>query len=430
MNKYFIKLGTAVTSAAMLVSSFVVPALAVDVEISGNGANSDNNATVVTDSNTTVNQTNYANITNDVNVDANTGHNDANNNTGGDVSIDTGDANANVDIANTANANIAQVDACCPKDINVTISDNGADSDNDANVVANTTVNLDQDNTAKIKNKVDVDLDTGHNDANNNTGGNVTITTGDAAANGGVVITNTVNKNVASVGSGQNGGGSLSVWISGNGANSNNTANVIVNSTTNVSQTNYANIKNDVDVDLNTGHNDANNNTGGDVSIDTGDATAQVDISNLANFNWADVDACGCIFDASIKIKGNGAHSDNDAFVALLSRVWVDQDNTYDCSRRRGGQGVDLFGEHGRRHHKDCNEVDVDLDTGHNDANNNTQDGEPEILTGDASADVIVDTTANKNIFGDADFDFEFPELDLGEGSSSALLLWLLAIFS
>jgi len=74
--------------------------------------------------------------------------------------------------------------------------------------------------------------------------------------------------------------------------------------------------------------------------------------------------------------------------------------------------------------------VDVDLDTGANDANDNTQDGEPEITTGDASGDVMVETTANSNVVGDADFDFDFPELPDFDGSSASLLLLLLALFS
>src|SRR3989344_9304501 len=206
MNKYLIRLGTAISSAALVASSFVGPVLAVDVEIIGNGDSSNNTANVAVTNNVTVNQTNYANITNDVNVDANTGNNDANRNTGGDVSIDTGNATANVGVNNTANSNVADVSACCPKDVNVTIKDNGYNSDNTANVLAASNTTVDQDNTAYIKNYVDVDLDTGNNDANRNTGGNVSITTGDA--NGAVQIDNTANKNIATVGNG-NGGGSL-----------------------------------------------------------------------------------------------------------------------------------------------------------------------------------------------------------------------------
>ena len=420
MDKLIIRAGAAVSTAALIASSFVVPALAVDVEISGNGSNSDNTANVTTTNSTVVTQTNYANISNDIDVDADTGKNDANDNTGGDVSIDTGDASANVGVNNTANSNVADVSGCCPDDVNVTIKDNGTYSDNDANVAVTTSTVVDQDNTAYIHNDVYVDLDTGKNDANDNTGGSVSINTG--KADGEVNVANMANKNIATVGNGSNGGGSLSVWISGNGSNSDNTANVAVANATVVTQTNYANISNDIDVDADTGKNDANDNTGGDVSIDTGDASADVDVANLANFNAADVDACGCIFDATIKIKDNGTHSDNDANVALLSATVVDQDNTYQCGEN---------GEYEYDRKNDCNDVDVDLDTGKNDANDNTDGGDPEIVTGDAMADVMVENTANSNVVGDADFDFDLPDLpDLGDGNSASLLLLLLALFS
>ena len=422
MNKLIVRAGAAVSTVALIASSFVGPVLATEVVISENGSNSDNTVNVAIDNSTTVDQDNYANITNDVNVSANTGKNDANDNTGGDVSITTGDATAGVGVSNTANSNTADVTGCCPGDLDVTITGNGTYSDNDANVALKTTTTVDQDNTAYVKNSVDVDLDTGKNDANDNTGGDVSINTGNASADS-IWVSNAVNKNVASVGSGANGGGSLAVVISENGSNSDNTANVAVSSAKTINQTNYAKISNDVDVDADTGKNDANDNTGGEVSIDTGDAKADVWVSNLANFNAADVDACGCILDLLVKIKDNGTYSDNDANVALKSSTLVDQDNTYECKKGHGRWSW----------HKSCNEVDVDLDTGKNDANDNTQgddDPDPEINTGDASADVLVETTANANEVGAATFDFDFPELPEVGGSSASLLLLLLALFS
>jgi len=422
MNKLIVRAGAAVSTVALIASSFVGPVLATEVVISENGSNSDNTVNVAIDNSTTVDQDNYANITNDVNVSANTGKNDANDNTGGDVSITTGDATAGVGVSNTANSNTADVTGCCPGDLDVTITGNGTYSDNDANVALKTSTTVDQDNTAYVKNNVDVDLNTGKNDANDNTGGDVSINTGNASADS-IWVSNAVNKNVASVGSGANGGGSLAVVISENGSNSDNTANVAVSSAKTINQTNYAKISNDVDVDADTGKNDANDNTGGEVSIDTGDAKADVWVSNLANFNAADVDACGCILDLLVKIKDNGTYSDNDANVALKSSTLVDQDNTYECKKGHGRWSW----------HKSCNEVDVDLDTGKNDANDNTQgddDPDPEINTGDASADVLVETTANANEVGAATFDFDFPELPEVGGSSASLLLLLLALFS
>src|SRR3990167_1600933 len=68
------------------------------------------------------------------------------------------------------------------------------------------------------------------------------------------------------------------VEISGNGSGSDNEANVLVESTTVVTQNNDANIQNNVTVNANTGNNEANDNTGGDVSVDTGNAEADVNV--------------------------------------------------------------------------------------------------------------------------------------------------------
>lgn len=427
MNKLTIKIATAVSSVAIVASSFVTPLLATTVEISGNGADSSNVAAVSQSNSTTVTQTNDANISNNINVGANTGGNDAKKNTGGDVSINTGDASATVGVSNTANSNSADVSGCCPAGVDVKISGNGADSKNGVSVDTSNDVTVDQDNTAKIKNNVDVDQTTGNNDANKNTGGDVAITTGDADAT--VTVDNNVNANWAAVTAGNNGGGALSVEISGNGADSENAALVSLATVKDINQNNYANIKNDVEVGANTGGNDAKKNTGGEVIIDTGDADATVDVSNTANFNAASLEGCGCIDDLLVKIAGNGAESENGATVELLSAALVDQDNTYDCGGRRSKPEIfELFGRSRGGHSSSCADVNVDQTTGNNDVKESTNyAGDPSVTTGDASADVTVDNTANQNVVGNVG-DIDFPEIP--SGNSSSLLLMLLAIFS
>ena len=68
-------------------------------------------------------------------------------------------------------------------------------------------------------------------------------------------------------------------------------------------------LTNDVDADAKTGENEAEFNTGGDVMIDTGDAKVIAEVDNSVNFNYADVD-CGCTWDVTAKIAGNGAEAD------------------------------------------------------------------------------------------------------------------------
>jgi hypothetical protein len=425
MNKILFKTATGIATAAIVVSSFATAALAtVDVTISGNGADTNNTAKVETSNTTIVTQTNTANISNNVSVTSNTGGNKANSNTGGDVSVSTGNATSNVGISNTANSNAADVSGCnCSGDVNATISGNGANSKNDLKLETESKTWVTQNNTANVSNNVDAYLTTGKNEANKNTGGGVSIETGNAEANN-ITVHNAVNKNVASVGGGSNGGGTLAVVISGNGANSNNKAKVEAESETGVIQNNVADISNSVEVTAKTGKNKADSNTGGDVSIETGNAMANVDVSNLANFNAADVSSCGCLISGTVKVKDNGADTKNEAKVELGSASFVTQDNLFGCSE---GEWLNWSEKDG------CNNVSVKSDTGNNKADKNTQGSslDPSIMTGDAGSDVMVGTSANTNVVGNAGVDFGFPEFPSGSnGNSVSLLLMLLHFFS
>jgi len=147
----------------------VIPVAAdITIEISGNGSDSNNTAEVQQQTNTTVVQNNTANISNNVEAFADTGNNDANRNTGGDVSIDTGDASTLVGVSNTVNSNEAEVGGCCNLDTDILIADNGAGSDNDVHLKQRNNTAVYQDNWASIKNKVTADSFTGGNDANRN----------------------------------------------------------------------------------------------------------------------------------------------------------------------------------------------------------------------------------------------------------------------
>lgn len=73
------------------------------------------------------------------------------------------------------------------------IRDNGADSWNWCRVRTSRTLHIWQSNHASIFNFVNAEAETGENDANDNTGGDVTVTSGNARVT--VTITNTVNQN-------------------------------------------------------------------------------------------------------------------------------------------------------------------------------------------------------------------------------------------
>src|SRR3990172_10232018 len=106
-------IASAVASGSLLASA-VLPLMAqTTIVISGNGAGSDNSAVVTQTSVTTVTQSNEAEVTNNVEAEAETGENEANFNTGGDVTISTGAASATAVVTNELNSNAAEVE-CCP----------------------------------------------------------------------------------------------------------------------------------------------------------------------------------------------------------------------------------------------------------------------------------------------------------------------------
>ncbi len=420
MNKFVYKLTTAVSTAALLTGSVASVAFGTtSVTVSGNGSDSTNTANVTVSTSKQILQTNNADIENNVKINANSGDNDANDNTGGEVVIETGDANVSSSVSNSANSNVANL-SCggCPGDTTVKITGNGSDSDNKANVqIANETA-LQQSNNADVDNNVEIDANTGDNDAEDNTGGDVSIETGDAKAV--VDIANMVNQNVASIG-GDNEGGSLDIEISGNGSDSDNEVNVGLANLVQVVQTNDADIENDVEVDANTGKNDAEDNTGGEVAIETGDADVEVKVDNKANFNGVNLDDC-CELGADIKVAGNGADSENKVNAQLAALLGAEQSNNYDCD---GGNEIGLFSKERGGRGGDCNDIEVDSNTGDNDAKDNTvgNDEDPAIETGDAGADVEVSNEANSNVLGDMG-DFEMPELpDLDDLNGWVMLL-------
>ncbi len=400
MTNFKKKLITGIATGAILLNALTPLAFAdTTIEISENGSSSDNTANVNTESTTTVVQNNTANVSNNVDANATTGGNDANDNTGGDVVISTGDADTSVDVSTAVNANQADVDQCnCDNDADVLISGNGYNSDNDVKLKTSNDVSVFQDNTAKISNDIDANAKTGNNDANRNTGGDVLVFTGDAQSS--VNVDNKANANIAKVG-GNGDGSDMDLRIIGNGSNSDNDIRVEAHQSVLLVQNNDAYVYNNIDAKAKTGGNDANDNTGGDVIIDTGDAKAWVEVDNMVNFNAADVD-CGCLSDVLAKIHGNGSNSDNDIKAKIEKDLSAFQDNA-----------SDLY-----------NYVDAKAKTGHNDAKRNTGpvDGiDPvEILTGDSTSWTDVNNSGNVNIFGpsidwwdfvdglDLDFDFHF----------------------
>lgn len=379
-----------VLAAALL----VVPqasVFAAEIVVSGNGSSSDNVVTFGQTSSTAVVQTNQAEVSNNVTSSSSTGKNEANDNTGGDVIIRTGNAKSETAVENVLNQNAASIDCCeSVNDVNVKISGNGAHSDNSVGLELKDSKELFQNNAASVYNNVDSKAKTGGNEANRSTGGDVTIYTGDATAKSDV--STSANANRATIGGGNHSStGSLSAWITGNGAYSNNELELAVEKETALVQENAARVVNNVDSFGATGWNDANDNTGGEVRILTGDAKAETIVDNMVNFNAADID-CGCVLDTTAKIADNGSESENEISAEIVDGREVFQDGTASLD----------------------NDADAKAKTGANDANYNTGDSElnldPAIYTGDAASSTEVENTSNMNVFGGG---WEMPEVEV-----------------
>lgn len=191
------KIPTALVSLSVLLLN-AAPVGAMSIEVSGNGADSDTSANVSVSQTVNILQTNTADIDNDVRAEANSGDNSASDNTGGDVSIETGDATTKVSASNKVNSNNLELGCCNALGAAVKISGNGADSRNDVNLSLSSDYSVEDRNNMDIDNDIFVFSNTGGNRADDNTGGNVRIKTGDANAL--VVIDNKGNENVIIIG--------------------------------------------------------------------------------------------------------------------------------------------------------------------------------------------------------------------------------------
>jgi hypothetical protein len=168
------KIASGVATAAILSVAMAPSAFAETfVSIHGNGSHSDNEIDISGSKSTSIVQNNSSRIVNDVNVSNNTGGNSANDNTGGEVSIQTGDASSEVEIVNHGNSNVLDMGDCgCHNDdLSVVISGNGYASDNEISIDKDEDKEIVQNNDTYVTNDVNVDNNTGYNEADDNTGG-------------------------------------------------------------------------------------------------------------------------------------------------------------------------------------------------------------------------------------------------------------------
>ena len=259
---------------------------ALEIEVSGNGSGSTNEVATQVSTQTVVQQTNEADVTNAVTTDANTGGNTASENTGGSTSIETGDVAQNVSIETAANTSSVET-PCCASETDISISGNGEGSQNSVDLTKTQETNITINQDADVLNKVNGNANTGNNTANDNNG-NVSIQTGDIHVSGGIENGPINVHHVSASAPGED----LSVKIFGNGTGSQNRISLNIFDPVIVFINSNADIDNFVHWDLNTGQNEANGNNG-DVSIVTGDIIFDFFIKNgPINVGEVDIDCC------------------------------------------------------------------------------------------------------------------------------------------
>lgn len=274
------------------------------------GANSINVAQVDQNNLVRINVINAADTTSDLTVNADTGHNTANGNTG-DGTVVSGDVNLALNLINVLNSLTGPIDLkvltvfgnvlsnlLFPDSV-ATNSDTGANSSNTSTIEANHNLTATTTNNGTIDNDTNYRLNTGNNSTSFNTKGG-TATAGDISAH--ESVTNIANAPTPMLWlvnvfgecdcdmSALNSNNyilnvipqSVTATNDGTGANSSNTAEATTNSNTTVNTTNTANVRNNVTVNANTGNNSASMNTGNG-TVTSGSVNVASNIVNLLN---------------------------------------------------------------------------------------------------------------------------------------------------
>lgn len=266
---------TTVLSVVFL-SLGVFPVSADELVISGNGSNSESGISVSSTAQTTIDQSNQVSVTNNVNIEASTGENDALGNTSLDTSVNTGNISSDTSIQNSVNSSQVSLN-CCPKtSTDLEISNNGSDSKSEVVLSQSQDIQISVNQDASIQNTINGSANTGLNSASQNSFGNVSIQTGNIDIKE-EVKNQAVNKTDVLT---PQGGFDLKVNISSNGSNSKNLIILSVGNSLWLNLSNQSNIFNTQNWDLNTGENSASENTYGSVSITTGDINAGLKIEN------------------------------------------------------------------------------------------------------------------------------------------------------
>lgn len=286
-----VKVGTEIINQANVNQAFVEACDCdsdVEVKIGGNGADSRNEVELRTRNNNSVVQNNSTLLNNMVSITGNTGDNEADDNTGGEVEVRTGNVMiAPVKIHNMAGSNTAVIGGGSGQsgsELSLMITGNGADSRNEIEVRSEYDNGIFQNNQTVIANMLELAGFTGGNSVSFNTGDSTTdpfLMTGDVWI--GAMVHNEAGFNYADADCGCV--LDIAGSISGNGADSRNEVELRLDDESAVRQDNADIIVNAGGVVSDTGSNEVDDNTAGEVEVRTGNTETLLSIMTLGGFN-------------------------------------------------------------------------------------------------------------------------------------------------
>src|SRR3990167_4909849 len=189
--KLIFRAGAFVSGAVLLGSTLVGVTLAdPTADITGNGSGSTNTITKTSSCTASLTQKNKTKVNTNATVIAGTGLNEASGNTGGDVTIDTGDATASATVTVGGSSNEGTLPDCCEcaASPSATISENGTKTTNTVVQTDTKNVSATQKNKTRVRTRATVKAKTGKNKTNGNTNGTVGVTTGVAGASVDVTV--------------------------------------------------------------------------------------------------------------------------------------------------------------------------------------------------------------------------------------------------
>lgn len=160
------------------------------------GAYSENLAIAKTETLIEAENSNNADIENNVSVASNTGYNSADFNTG-TAGVSTGSASSTANVSNGVNSNVTNISSAPLVDVVSGNSQTGAGSENASIAVASNVINVSNTNNAEITNNISSSSNTGGNSSDCNTCGGE-VSTGSASLT--IGATNTGNSNTVTIG--------------------------------------------------------------------------------------------------------------------------------------------------------------------------------------------------------------------------------------